>query len=76
MLIGVYSASLHSGEARGLTVVEAGEPGAHTAFQIALIAALVAVVLSVFVRKPEEPEVPDRSVVVDEGENPEQNIND
>lgn len=76
MLIGVYSASLHSGEARGLTVVEAGEPGAHTAFQMALIAALVAVVLSVFVRKPEEPEVPDRSVVVDEDENPEQNNND
>ena len=76
MLIGECSASLHSGEARGLTVVEAGEPGAHTAFQMALIAALVAVVLSVFVRKPEEPEAQDRTAIAEEGENPEQNNND
>lgn len=66
MLIGVYSAALHSGTTAGLTVVQAGEPGAHSAFRIAMIAALVAVVLSVFVRKPEEDEPQTRTVVADD----------
>lgn len=66
MLIGVYSATLHSGTTAGLTVVQAGEPGAHSAFRIAMIAALVAVVLSVFVRKPEEDEPQTRTVVADD----------
>lgn len=66
MLIGVYSAALHSGTTAGLTVVQAGEPGAHSAFRIAMIAALVAVVLSVFVRKPEEDEPQTRAVVADD----------
>lgn len=76
MLIGMYSASLNSGPAQGLTVVEAGEAGAQTAFQIALIGALVAVVLAIFVRKPEEPDAQDRSVAVEGEESPEQNSDD
>ena len=66
LLIGIYSASLHSGATAGLTVVQAGEPGAHSAFRLAMIIAMVAVVLSIFVRKPEEDEPQPRVVNTDD----------
>ena len=66
LLIGIYSASLHSGATAGLTVVQAGEPGAHSAFRLAMIIAMVAVVLSIFVRKPEEDKPQPRVVNTDD----------
>lgn len=54
LLISVYSTFLHAGEAEGLTVPEAGAPGARAAFLIAAFIALAPVVLSFFIRKPAE----------------------
>ncbi|WP_110588837.1 MDR family MFS transporter [Microbacterium suaedae] len=56
VLIAIYSSFLHEGEAQGLATPEAGTPGAHAAFFTAACIALVPVVLSFFVRKPEESE--------------------
>ncbi|WP_231916296.1 MDR family MFS transporter [Microbacterium karelineae] len=52
LLIAIYSTALHAGEAEGLSIPEAGTPGAHAAFFVAACIALVPVVLSFFVRKP------------------------
>jgi len=49
-----YSAILHAGEDEGLSTAVAGAPGARMAFLIAAIISLGAVVLSAFVRKPDE----------------------
>ncbi len=54
LLISIYSSALHSGQARGLSVAEAGAPGAHNAFLLASMIALVPVVLAFFIRKPED----------------------
>ncbi|MDN5551742.1 MAG: MFS transporter, partial [Brevibacterium sp.] len=56
LLISIYSSALHSGEAAGRSVVESGQPGAHSAFLLAAIIALVPVVLSFFIKKPEDQE--------------------
>ena len=56
LLISIYSAALHSGQASGRTVAEAGAPGAQSAFLLAAIIALVPVVLAFFIRKPEDQE--------------------
>lgn len=56
LLISIYSSALHSGQASGRTVAEAGAPGAQTAFLLAGVIALVPVVLAFFVRKPVEVE--------------------
>ncbi|UFU04584.1 multidrug efflux MFS transporter [Ruania suaedae] len=58
LLISVYSSSLHAGQAEGLSVAEAGAPGAQQAFFIAGCIAVVAVVLAFFVIKPEESDAP------------------
>lgn len=52
LLTVTYSAILHAGEDEGLSRALAGAPGARTAFLIAAIISLAAVVLSPFVRKP------------------------
>ncbi|WP_209324617.1 MDR family MFS transporter [Brevibacterium renqingii] len=62
LLISIYSAALHSGQAAGRSVVDAGAPGAHAAFLLAAIIALVPVVLAFFIKKPEDQE--DRSAEV------------
>lgn len=54
LLISIYSSALHSGEAAGRSVAESGAPGAHNAFLLAAIIALVPVVLSFFIKKPED----------------------
>ncbi|MFD5599765.1 MDR family MFS transporter [Leucobacter sp. NPDC058333] len=54
VLISIYSSALHAGEAEGLSTPDAGAPGAHAAFFTAACIALVPVVLSFFVKKPEE----------------------
>ncbi|WP_193069890.1 MDR family MFS transporter [Brevibacterium aurantiacum] len=56
LLISIYSSALHSGEAAGRSVAESGQPGAHSAFLLAAIIALVPVVLSFFIKKPEDQE--------------------
>jgi DHA2 family lincomycin resistance protein-like MFS transporter len=56
LLISIYSAALHSGQAAGRTVAEAGAPGAQTAFLLAAVIALVSVVLAFFIKKPEDQE--------------------
>lgn len=56
LLISIYSSALHSGEAAGRSVEESGAPGAHHAFLLAAIIALVPVVLSFFIKKPEDQE--------------------
>ena len=48
----IYSSILHAGEEAGLSTAAAGAPGARTAFLLAAIISLAAVVLSGFVRKP------------------------
>ncbi|WP_374208915.1 DHA2 family efflux MFS transporter permease subunit [Microbacterium sp. CIAB417] len=48
----VYSSILHAGESEGLSKAVAGAPGARTAFLLAAIISLAAVVLAGFVRKP------------------------
>ncbi|QTX06323.1 DHA2 family efflux MFS transporter permease subunit [Agromyces archimandritae] len=58
ILISAYSALLHSGQAAGETVEVAGAAGARTAFLIAAIVSLGAVVGSFFIRKPADQEVP------------------
>lgn len=63
MLIGIFSASLHTGQAEGLPMAQAGTPGAHLAFRLAAVIAAVAVVLACFVRKPEEEDQPQAEVV-------------
>ncbi|PRI10857.1 MDR family MFS transporter [Leucobacter massiliensis] len=57
VLISVYSTFLHAGEARGLPIAQAGEPGTHAAFLVAACIAVVPVALSFFVRKPADQEV-------------------
>lgn len=54
LLVAIYSAALHLGEKQGLPAAEAGAPGARAAFFVAACIAIVPVVLSVFIRKPEE----------------------
>ncbi|WP_209370546.1 MDR family MFS transporter [Brevibacterium renqingii] len=56
LLISIYSAALHSGQAAGRSVVDAGAPGAQAAFLLAAIIALVPVVLAFFIKKPEDQE--------------------
>lgn len=56
MLVAIYSAALHSGEAAGLSPADSGAPGARAAFLLAAFIALVPVVLSFFIRKPEDQE--------------------
>ena len=56
LLISIYSSALHSGEAAGRSVAESGAPGAHNAFLLAAVIALVPVVLSFFIKKPEDQE--------------------
>lgn len=56
LLISIYSSALHSGQAAGRSVAEAGAPGAQNAFLLAAIIALVPVVLSFFIKKPEDQE--------------------
>ncbi len=58
LLISVYSTALHAGQAEGLSVAEAGAPGAQNAFFIAGCIAAVAVVLAFFITKPEESDAP------------------
>lgn len=52
LLTVTYSSILHAGENAGLDTAVAGAPGARTAFLIAAVIAVAAVVLSGFVRKP------------------------
>ena len=52
LLLVTYSSILHAGEQEGLSTAVAGAPGARTAFLIAAIISLAAVLLSPFVRKP------------------------
>lgn len=56
VLISIYSAALHAGEATGLPTAEAGAPGARLAFLLAACISLVPVVLAFFVRKPADQE--------------------
>jgi|SRR5699024_6885906 len=56
MLVAIYSAALHSGEAAGLSPADSGAPGARSAFLLAGFIALVPVVLALFIRKPEDQE--------------------
>ncbi|RGE23795.1 MDR family MFS transporter [Leucobacter sp. wl10] len=56
VLISIYSTSLRSGEAEGLSTAAAGEPGANAAFLTAACIALVPVVLAFFVKKPVDQE--------------------
>ncbi len=56
LLISIYSSALHSGEAAGRSVAESGAPGAHNAFLLAAVIALVPVVLAFFIKKPEDQE--------------------
>lgn len=58
LLVSLYSTALHLGEAEGLSIAEAGAPGARTAFLLAAIVALVPVVLAFFIRKPADQEGP------------------
>lgn len=57
VLISIYSTFLHSGEGRGLSTAQAGEPGANAAFFTAACIAVVPVVLAFFIRKPADQEV-------------------
>ena len=54
LLISIYSAALHSGQAEGKSVPEAGAPGGHAAFLLATVIAIVPIVLAFFIRKPED----------------------
>lgn len=54
LLISIYSSALHTGQAAGESVAEAGAPGAHNAFLLASIIGLVPVVLAFFIQKPED----------------------
>jgi DHA2 family lincomycin resistance protein-like MFS transporter len=56
LLISIYSAALHAGQAKGQSVPEAGAPGGHAAFLLATVIAIVPVVLAFFIRKPEDQE--------------------
>jgi DHA2 family lincomycin resistance protein-like MFS transporter len=56
LLISIYSAALHSGQAAGRSIPEAGAPGGQSAFLLATIIALVPVVLAFFIKKPEDQE--------------------
>src|SRR5699024_8873601 len=56
LLISIYSAALHSGQAAGRTVVEAGAAGAQSAFLLAAIIAVVAVVLAFLIKTPADRE--------------------
>lgn len=61
VLLAIYAGILHRGEEAGLSVAEAGAPGAQTAFFTAACIAIVPVVLAFFIRKPhdDEPETAD-----------------
>ncbi|RAA20543.1 MFS transporter, partial [Burkholderia multivorans] len=63
LLISIYSAALHAGQAAGKSVAEAGAPGAHSAFLLASAIALVPVVLAFFIKKPEDQKMPDDHAV-------------
>jgi len=52
LLIGVYSAILHAGEANGMPAPEAGAQGAHSAFLIGGSIAVLGAILAFFVTKP------------------------
>ncbi|MGO1543058.1 MAG: MDR family MFS transporter [Gulosibacter sp.] len=54
LLIAVYSSILHQGELEGLSVAQAGAPGARAAFLIAAVISLVPVILAWFVRRPKD----------------------
>lgn len=56
LLISIYSAALHSGQAAGRSIPEAGAPGGQSAFLLATVIALVPVVLAFFIKKPEDQE--------------------
>ncbi|MEV8337434.1 MDR family MFS transporter [Leucobacter sp. NPDC077196] len=58
VLISIYSSALHVGEGEGLSVADAGAPGANMAFFTAACIALVPVVLSFFITKPVEDDAP------------------
>lgn len=58
ILIGLYSSILHDGEASGLSTAEAGAPGVRAAFLVAAIVSTIPVVLSFWIRKPEDSESP------------------
>ncbi len=58
VLISIYSSALHTGEAQGLSVADAGAPGANVAFFTAACIALVPVALSFFINKPVEDDAP------------------
>ena len=58
VLISIYSSALHAGEAGGLSVADAGAPGANLAFFTAACIVLVPVALSFFVSKPVEGDAP------------------
>ncbi|GAB2520398.1 DHA2 family efflux MFS transporter permease subunit [Microbacterium petrolearium] len=58
LLVSLYSTALHLGEAEGMSIADAGAPGARTAFLLAAIVALVPVVLAFFIRKPADQEGP------------------
>ncbi len=57
LLISIYSSALHSGQASGRSIAEAGAPGAQSAFLLAGFIALVPMALAFFIRKPEEQEM-------------------
>lgn len=65
VLIGIYSAALNTRGATGLSVVEAGTAGAHTAFRFAVAVATVGLVLALFVHKPVEEDSKPEVVALD-----------
>ncbi|WP_167952803.1 DHA2 family efflux MFS transporter permease subunit [Brevibacterium marinum] len=63
LLISIYSSALHTGQAAGRSAAEAGSPGAQSAFLLAAVIALVPVVLSFLIKKPEDQEEAPAEVV-------------
>jgi len=63
ILIAAYSSLLHTGEQQGLDPADAGASGTQAAFLIAAIISLAPVVLSFFIRKPADQEVPEGAEV-------------
>lgn len=62
LLIGIYSALLHTGEADGQTAQVAGTTGAQTAFFLGACIALIPVVLAFFISKPADDQEEQASV--------------
>ena len=56
LLISIYSAALHAGQAEGRVRPRAGAPGGHAAFLLATVIAIVPIILAFFIRKPEDQE--------------------